>query len=332
MNSTSNPKVLITGAAGFIGFHLSHLLSQSKMNVVGIDSLNSYYSTKLKSDRIAQLSNFENFRFIQMDICDKEALDKLFEQERFDYVVNLAAQAGVRYSIEQPYKYIDSNLIGFINILEACRQFPVKHLVYASSSSVYGNSNNIPFSTKEACNEPVSLYAATKKANEMMAHSYAELYQTPVTGLRFFTVYGPYGRPDMAYFSFTKKIINGDSIQVYNEGNLERDFTYIDDIVEAIQKLLHLPFDTEMEKTKPYRLFNIGNNKPVKLMTFINTLEKHIGTNAIKTFLPMQKGDVYKTFADITPLEKRINFKPKTSIDEGLNQFVSWYKSYYHHN
>jgi UDP-glucuronate 4-epimerase len=329
MGLTQESKILITGAAGFIGFHLSQQLLQSGYNTIGIDSVNSYYSEKLKEDRLKVLNQYTQFRFIKLDICDKPELDRLFETEQFDYVINLAAQAGVRYSIEQPYKYIDSNLIGFINILEACRQFPVKHLIYASSSSVYGNSKAIPFSTEEACNEPVSLYAATKKSNEMMAHSYAQLYKIPVTGLRFFTVYGPYGRPDMAYFSFTEKIVRDEAIQVYNNGELERDFTYIDDIVQAIEKLIDLPFDTAEEVEKPYRLFNIGNNKPVKLMDFITTLEKYIGREAIKNFLPMQKGDVYQTYADISDLEKRIGFKPNTSIDEGLRKFIDWYKSYY---
>ncbi|MBK3518044.1 SDR family NAD(P)-dependent oxidoreductase [Carboxylicivirga marina] len=329
MTQLPNDSILITGAAGFIGFHLSKRLCKSGYSVIGIDSVNEYYSTQLKNDRLKQLKQYPNFHFRKIDICDKESLDKAFKKHRFKIVINLAAQAGVRYSIEQPYKYIDSNLIGFINILEACRHYPVKHLIYASSSSVYGNSNSIPFCTNEACNEPVSLYAATKKSNEMMAHSYAHLYKIPVTGLRFFTVYGPYGRPDMAYYSFTDKIVNNKSIQVYNEGKLERDFTYVDDIVEAIEKLIDLPFNKGEEKEKPYRLFNIGNNQPVKLMHFINTLEKYIGKEATIDLLPMQKGDVYRTFADIKPLEERIGFKPTTSINEGLSKFIDWYKSYY---
>jgi len=325
-------KILITGAAGFIGFHLCKQLSSKSVHIIGIDCINSYYSTQLKKDRLAQLESIDNFHFIKMDICDKPALDKLFEEEKFDVVINLAAQAGVRYSIEQPYKYIDSNLIGFINILEAVRHNPVKHLIYASSSSVYGNTDKIPFSTDDDCNEPVSLYAATKKSNELMAHSYTQLYKIPVTGLRFFTVYGPMGRPDMAYFSFTNKIVNGETIQVYNNGDLERDFTYVDDITLAIEKIINLPFDTPEEKEKPYRLFNIGNNKPVKLMHFINTLEKHIGKKATKEFLPMQKGDVYRTYADISDLEKRIAYKPNTTIEEGLSKFVQWYNAYYQSN
>ena len=325
-------KILITGAAGFIGYHLCKQLSSKSVHIIGIDCINSYYSTQLKKDRLAQLESIDNFHFVKMDICDKPALDKLFEEEKFDVVINLAAQAGVRYSIEQPYKYIDSNLIGFINILEAVRHNPVKHLIYASSSSVYGNTDKIPFSTDDDCNEPVSLYAATKKSNELMAHSYTQLYKIPVTGLRFFTVYGPMGRPDMAYFSFTNKIVNGETIQVYNNGDLERDFTYVDDITLAIEKIINLPFDTPEEKEKPYRLFNIGNNKPVKLMHFINTLEKHIGKKATKEFLPMQKGDVYRTYADISDLEKRIAYKPNTTIEEGLSKFVQWYNAYYQSN
>ncbi|MCU4175103.1 NAD-dependent epimerase/dehydratase family protein [Carboxylicivirga sp. N1Y90] len=322
-------KILITGAAGFIGFHLSRLLASNGIEVVGIDSLNEYYPVRLKLDRLNELKQYKSFSFKTINICDKEALDVLFENERFSTVINLAAQAGVRYSIDKPYKYIDSNLIGFINVLEACRNNPVKHLIYASSSSVYGNSNDIPFSTNDRTDEPVSLYAATKKSNELMAHSYAHLYNIPITGLRFFTVYGPWGRPDMAYFSFTKKILKGDKIEVFNEGNMERDFTYIDDIVNAIEKLIDLPFDKNGEQEKPYRLFNIGNNKPVKLMDFISTLEKHIGKQAIKEFLPMQKGDVYRTYADISDLEERINFTPATSIDRGLKHFIDWYTKYY---
>ncbi|MCT4587327.1 MAG: NAD-dependent epimerase/dehydratase family protein [Carboxylicivirga sp.] len=322
-------KVLITGAAGFIGFHLCQLLAKSNYTVVGIDSINDYYSVDLKKDRIKQIDVLPNMRFIKMDICDKQSLDHLFECEGFDFVINLAAQAGVRYSIELPYKYIDSNLIGFINILEACRNNPVRQLIYASSSSVYGNSNKIPFSVEDCTDKPLSLYAATKKANEAMAHSYASLYNIPVTGLRFFTVYGPWGRPDMAYFSFTQKIMDGESIKVFNEGDLERDFTYIDDITVGIERLIKLPFDTEEEQALPYRLFNIGNHTPVKLMDFINTLEKHIGKDANKELLPMQKGDVYRTYADVSDLEKRIDFAPKTDIDKGLVEFISWYKGYY---
>lgn len=322
-------KVLVTGAAGFIGYHLCKLLIQSNYDVHGIDSLNEYYPSQLKIDRLNQIIDADNFCFKNINICDKPALDELFSLEHFEIVINLAAQAGVRHSISEPYKYLDSNLTGFINILEACRNFPVKHLIYASSSSVYGNSNEIPFSTKNRTDEPESLYAATKKANELLAHSYAQLYQIPMTGLRFFTVYGPYGRPDMAYFDFTRRILNGDNIQVFNNGNLERDFTYVEDIVTAMEKLIHLPFDLDNEKLKPYRLFNIGSKTPIKLLDFINTLEKLLSKKAKIEFLPMQQGDVYRTYADISELEKRINFKPKTRIKEGLQNFVNWYLSYY---
>lgn len=324
-----NYKTLITGAAGFIGFHLTKLLARSENNIVGIDSLNDYYSLDLKNARVDILQKEDNVRFLKMNLCDKDELDDLFEKEQFDIVINLAAQGGVRNSIDHPYDYIDSNLVGFINILEACRHYPVKHLIYASSSSVYGNSNNIPFSEQSKTDEPISLYAATKKSNELMAHSYAHLYKIPMTGLRFFTVYGPWGRPDMAYFSFTNKIVKNEPIHVYNNGELERDFTYIDDITAAIEKLIDLPFDTNEEIEKPYRIFNIGNNQPVKLMDFISTLEKHIGKAAPKEFLPMQKGDVYQTYADISDLEKRIGFKPNTSIEEGLEKFVKWHKEYF---
>lgn len=319
-------KILITGAAGFIGFHLTQLLTKSNHTITGIDSINDYYSIDLKKARLALLEDNNNVSFIKMNLCNKEALNNLFKKEQFDYVIHLAAQTGVRYSIDHPEQYIESNLLGFFNILEACRHNPVKHLIYASSSSVYGNSTEIPFCVNNRTDEPVSLYAATKKSNEMMAHSYAHLYRIPMTGLRFFTVYGPWGRPDMAYYSFTNKIMNDEPIQIFNNGDLERDFTYIDDITTAIEKLIELPFDTKAEQTTPYRLFNIGNNKPVRLMDFITTLEKHIGKEAQKEFLPMQKGDVYQTYADISDLEHRINFKPQTSIEEGLIKFVKWYK------
>lgn len=325
----SDKKILVTGTAGFIGFHLCQLLAKSGYQIIGIDSVNSYYSVDLKKARLAILEKIENVRFIQMNLCEKSSIDHLFKEEKFDIVINLAAQAGVRYSIDHPYEYIESNIVGFMNILEACRNNPVQHLIYASSSSVYGNTKEIPFSVENKTDEPVSLYAATKKSNELMAHSYAALYGIPCTGLRFFTVYGPWGRPDMAYFSFSNKITKGQTIQVYNNGDLERDFTYIDDITAAIERLIDVPFETEKEKQVPARVFNIGNNQPVRLMEFIETLERHLGTEALKEFLPMQKGDVYRTYADITDLEKRINFKPHTSLDEGLGKFVEWYKGYY---
>jgi len=318
-------KILVTGAAGFIGFHLSRLLTLKGFEVVGIDTLNGYYDTKLKLDRLEILCTNSNFSFRTVSICDKDELDDLFKANKFDIVINLAAQAGVRYSVDKPYKYIDSNLIGFINVLEACRNNPVEHLIFASSSSVYGNVD-IPFSESQITDEPLSLYAATKKANELMAHSYAYLYSIPTTGLRFFTVYGPYGRPDMAYFSFTRRIIENEPIKVYNNGDLMRDFTYIDDIVEAISRLIdHKQFDQEI----PFRIFNIGNNSPVKLLDFISVLENAIGKKAVKEFLPMQDGDVYATYADITNLQQAIGFKPSTPIEEGIGKFVRWYREYY---
>jgi UDP-glucuronate 4-epimerase len=333
-------KILITGAAGFIGFHLSkYLLETKEYKVIGIDNINDYYSTKLKEDRLEILKKYENFDFYKIDLKEKEKIDELFEKEKFDYVVNLAAQAGVRYSITNPYAYVDSNLIGFVNILEACRNNPVKHLLYASSSSVYGGNKIVPFSTDHNVDHPVSLYAATKKSNELMAHAYSHLYKIPTTGLRFFTVYGPWGRPDMAYFSFTKNIMEGKPIKVFNHGKMERDFTYIDDIVEAMYKLINkIPKenkdwdekkDSISESFAPYKIYNIGNNSPVPLMEFINILEEKIGKKAEKIYLDMQPGDVLRTYADTSDLEKEINFKPSTKLADGLERFVEWYKEYY---
>ncbi|MGN6648245.1 MAG: NAD-dependent epimerase/dehydratase family protein [Cytophaga sp.] len=318
------PKILITGSAGFIGFHLAEILCKQNYEVVGIDTLNNYYDVNLKIDRLHELKKYKNFKFYSLSICDKDDIDELFKEHAFEYVVNLAAQAGVRYSIDKPYKYIDSNLIGFINVLEACRKFRVKHFIFASSSSIYGNSE-IPFSEDQQTDTPLSLYAATKKANELMAHSYAHLYQIPITGLRFFTVYGPWGRPDMAYFSFAKKIIDGQPIKIFNEGHLMRDFTYIDDIVEAITKLIPQP----VVNANHFEVFNIGNNNPVKLLDFIELLENIIGQKAIKEFLPMQDGDVLSTYANIDKLFNKINFKPSTPLNTGLTRFVEWYKNYY---
>ncbi len=333
-------KILITGAAGFIGFHLSkYLLETKEYKVIGIDNINDYYSTKLKEDRLEILKKYENFDFYKIDLKEKEKIDELFEKEKFDYVVNLAAQAGVRYSITNPYAYVDSNLIGFVNILEACRNNPVKHLLYASSSSVYGGNKIVPFSTDHNVDHPVSLYAATKKSNELMAHAYSHLYKIPTTGLRFFTVYGPWGRPDMAYFSFTKNIMEGKPIKVFNHGKMERDFTYIDDIVEAMYKLINkIPKenkdwdekkDSISESFAPYKIYNIGNNSPVPLMEFINILEEKIGKKAEKIYLDMQPGDVLRTYADTSDLEKEINFKPSTKLADGLERFVEWYKEYW---
>ena len=338
-NLDSNSKILITGAAGFIGFHLSKLLLDKDYQVIGIDNLNDYYDPKLKEDRLAILRQNNSFIFHKVDLKEKPEVDKVFESYKPEYVINLAAQAGVRYSLKNPYAYVDSNLIGFMNILEACRNYPVKHLLYASSSSVYGGNKVAPFCTNHNVDHPVSLYAATKKSNELMAHTYSHLYGIPTTGLRFFTVYGPWGRPDMAYFSFTKNIIEGKPIKVFNHGNMERDFTYIDDIVEGIYKLLDLipQPNPDWDETKddistsfaPYKIYNIGNNQPVQLMKFINILEEKIGKEAEKIYMDMQPGDVLRTYADVSDLEKDIGFKPNTSLDEGLEKFVEWYKDYY---
>lgn len=318
--------ILVTGAAGFIGFHLSALLCKLGNVVIGVDSLNDYYDVSLKNNRLAQLKEWHNFTFYKIDISDKPELDRIFEEKKIDIVINLAAQAGVRYSIKNPYKYIESNIHGFMNVLEACRNYSVGHLVYASSSSVYGANSKIPFSTSDSTDQPVSLYAATKKANEAMAYSYASLYNIPCTGLRFFTVYGPWGRPDMAYFLFTEKIIKQLPIQLFNNGNLRRDFTYIDDIINAIVKLID---KKPSGNGAPHKLFNIGNNKPVELHHFVKVLEDNIGKKAIVEYMPMQQGDVYETYADINDLADYIDFKPKTNIEDGLANFVDWYKRYY---
>ena len=332
-------KILITGVAGFIGFHLTNLLLNKGFQVVGIDNMNDYYDVQLKRDRLSLLEKIENFEFHKIDLKDKLSIDELFKKETPDYVINLAAQAGVRYSITNPYAYVDSNLIGFVNILEACRNYPVKHLLYASSSSVYGGNKIAPFSTEHNVDHPVSLYAATKKSNELMAHTYSHLYGIPTTGLRFFTVYGPWGRPDMAYFSFTKDILEGNEIKVFNHGKMERDFTYIDDIVEGIYKLIdkipekNKEWDESKDKLSesfaPYKIYNIGNNNPVELMKFINVLEEKIGKEAKKKFMEMQPGDVLRTYADVSDLENAVEFKPSTSIEEGLEKFSKWYKEYY---
>lgn len=321
-------KILVTGAAGFIGFHLSKLLLQKGVTVIGFDNINDYYDVNLKYARLAILEKFENFTFVKGDLADKTAVDNLFSENKFDIVVNLAAQAGVRYSIENPQVYIESNVIGFFNILEACRNNPVEHLLYASSSSVYGNQQKTPFSTDDDVSKPISLYAATKKSNELMAYTYSHLYGIPSTGLRFFTVYGPYGRPDMAYFSFTQKIMKGETIKIFNDGDMYRDFTYVDDIVKGIKNMLCNPPEAD-ENGDRATVYNIGNNSPEKLMYFIETLEKALGKTARKEFLPMQPGDVYQTYADVTPLIEKYGFKPSTSIEDGLAKFVEWYKEYY---
>jgi len=320
--------VLITGAAGFVGFHLSQKLLESEITIVGFDNLNDYYDVNLKLSRLEILKKHKNFTFVKGDLANNDDIAKLFSDYSPEIVVNLAAQAGVRYSIENPRFYLESNITGFFNILEICRKYPVKHLLYASSSSIYGNQEKTPFSTKDNVDNPISLYAATKKSNELMAHTYSHLYDIPTTGLRFFTVYGSYGRPDMAYFSFTKKIINGEPIKIFNNGDMYRDFTYIDDIVSCIEKMLFCP--PKRENTKPpYKIYNIGNNKPERLMYFIETLEKIIGKQAPKEFLPMQPGDVYQTFADVSDLTTDFDFKPNTPIETGLRKFVEWYRGYY---
>src|SRR5690554_5312060 len=305
-----NKKILVTGSAGFIGFHLSKKLCDDGWSVTGLDNINDYYDIKLKNDRLEQLKPYNNFSFLKADLADKDFILSLFEKEKFDYIVNLAAQAGVRYSLKNPYSYITSNISGFINILEACRNNPVKHLVYASSSSVYGANTKIPFSVHHNVDHPLSLYAATKKANELMAHTYSNLFGIPTTGLRFFTVYGPWGRPDMAAFLFTKAITEGKPIKVFNNGDLYRDFTYINDIVEGIANILN----TNRAGESLYRVYNIGNSSPVKLMDFIETIEKALGTKAVKEFMEMQPGDVYKTYADVTDLEKDYNYRPDTPL------------------
>lgn len=320
--------ILVTGGAGFIGYHLSKQLLEYDCTVIGYDNLNDYYEVQLKYDRLKDLEGREGYTFIKGDLADKETLGKLFQEYSFDIVVNLGAQAGVRYSIDNPDAYMSSNMVGFYNILECCRHYPVEHLVYASSSSVYGANKKVPFSVEDKVDYPVSLYAATKKSNELMAHCYSKLYGIPATGLRFFTVYGPFGRPDMAYFKFAKKIMNGETIQIYNNGDMMRDFTYIDDIVKGIANILPNPPE-EIETGAKYKVYNIGNNKPEKLMDYIQTLEKHLGREAKKEFLPMQPGDVYQTYADVSDLMHNFNFKPSTSIDEGLGKFVTWFKEYY---
>jgi UDP-glucuronate 4-epimerase len=332
-------KILVTGAAGFIGFHLTKRLLASGEQVMGLDNINPYYSVQLKQDRLLQLENLPSFRFIKASLEDRTAIEELFQREQFDVVVNLAAQAGVRYSLENPHAYIDSNVVGFINILEGCRHTKVKHLVYASSSSVYGANTTMPFSVHHNVDHPVSLYAATKKANELMAHTYSSLYGLPTTGLRFFTVYGPWGRPDMALFLFTKAILEGKTIDVYNHGKMQRDFTYVDDIVEGLVRLIDAVPQGNIAWTgarpdpgtsyAPYRIYNIGNNSPVELMRFIEVLEECLGRTATKNLLPIQAGDVPATFADVDDLMQDVGFRPATSIEDGIRRFVDWYRGYF---
>jgi len=332
-------RILVTGVAGFIGFHLADRLLRDGNEVVGMDNLNAYYNVQLKKHRLAILKKNPAFRFHVLDLADRQGVAELFSTEKPEVVVNLAAQAGVRYSLENPHAYIDSNITGFTNILEGCRHNEVKHLVYASSSSVYGANTAMPFSVHHNVDHPISLYAATKKANELMAHTYAALYKLPCTGLRFFTVYGPWGRPDMALFLFTRAILEGRPIDVYNNGKMRRDFTYIDDIIEGVVRIMtRVPSGSPEWSGKkpdpassfaPYRLFNIGNNQPVELMDFIAALEDHLGRKAQKRLLPMQPGDVPETYADVDDLMAEVGFKPCTSIREGIGRFVEWYREYY---
>jgi len=336
-------KIFITGTAGFIGFHLAKRLLSDGYEVVGLDNINDYYDVRLKYARLKETgideseigygklipsATYEKYRFVKANLEDREFLENLFASEKFDRVVNLAAQAGVRYSIENPHAYIDSNIVGFMNILECCRRNRIQHLIYASSSSVYGNNQNVPFAEKDRVDYPISLYAATKKANELMAHAYSHLYQLPATGLRFFTVYGPWGRPDMAPILFAKAITEGKPIKVFNNGDLSRDFTYIADIIEGVTKvLLHIP-DKNAEQPF-YQIFNIGNSQPVPLMDFIRTMEEALGIKAILQMLPMQLGDMKITYADTSELEQAVNYKPATSLKEGVGKFVEWYKTSY---
>ncbi len=319
---------VITGGAGFIGYFLSKRLLEAGAEVIGFDNLTDYYDVKLKEDRLEDLMQYETYHFVRGSLADKEAVVSLFCDFQPDVVVNLGAQAGVRYSIDNPDSYIQANVIGFYNILEACRNYPVEHLVFASSSSVYGGNEKVPFSTEDKVDRPVSLYAATKKSDELMAYAYCKLYGIKATGLRFFTVYGPMGRPDMAYFKFAKKIMDGEPIQIYNNGDMMRDFTYIDDIITGVMNILCNP-PKEDDLGAAYKIYNIGNNQPVKLMDFITTLEKCLGKEARKEYLPMQPGDVYQTYADVTDLMNDYQFKPSTSIEEGLQKFVDWFLEYY---
>jgi UDP-glucuronate 4-epimerase len=332
-------KVLVTGAAGFIGMHVAQRLLARGDTVLGIDNLNDYYDPKLKHARLAQITSHPGFKFEFMDIADRSAISNLFEREKFDRVVHLAAQAGVRYSIENPLAYIDSNIVGFAHILEGCRRNGCEHLVYASSSSVYGANTEMPFSVHHNVDHPLSLYAASKKTNELMAHTYSHLFSLPTTGLRFFTVYGPWGRPDMALFKFTKAMIDGSPIQVFNYGKHRRDFTYVDDIVEGVVRILDRPAPPNPKwdgnipdpgtSRAPWRVYNIGNNNPVELVDFITALEKALGKTAIKELLPLQAGDVPDTYANVEDLIEQIQYKPSTTVEDGIDLFIGWYRDYF---
>jgi UDP-glucuronate 4-epimerase len=332
-------KILVTGAAGFIGFHLARRLVEESYEVVGVDNLCPYYDVNLKLDRIKQIKHYKNFKFIKLDLKDTEHVFKLFDEEKFDYILHMAAQAGVRYSLKNPYQYIDSNILATVNLFEAVKTHPVKHFVLASTSSVYGANKNIPFSVHHNVDHPISLYAATKKSAELIAHTYSALFEIPVTVLRFFTVYGPWGRPDMALFIFTKNILEDKPIDVYNYGKMKRDFTYIDDIVEGVVRVMKkIPQkNPNWDAVKadpatsfaPYKIYNIGNNQPVELLRFIEIIEECLGKKAIKNFLPLQPGDVVETYADIDDLVRDTGFKPQTPIEVGIKNFVEWYKNYY---
>lgn len=332
-------KILVTGSAGFIGFHVSKRLLKEGNEVVGLDNVNDYYSVQLKEDRLKQLIDYPNFTFYKNDLEDLASMQDIFMKEKFDVVINLAAQAGVRYSLENPHAYINSNIVGFMNILECSRHHNIQHLIYASSSSVYGANESLPFSIHDNIDHPMSLYAATKKSNELMAHTYSQLFDLPTTGLRFFTVYGPWGRPDMALFLFTKAILEGKEIDVFNNGDMLRDFTFVNDIVESIFRLTQRPAKRNPKWSgltpdpgtsyAPYRVYNIGNNSPVKLLDFIEAIEKKLGITAKKKFLPLQAGDVPQTFANVEDLINDIQFKPETKIQDGIDQFIEWYVSYY---
>ncbi|TYA71875.1 NAD-dependent epimerase [Seonamhaeicola marinus] len=341
-------KILVTGAAGFIGFHVSQILLKKGYDVIGLDNINNYYDVELKFSRLNELGiskehansfnrlcesqSLKRFKFVRMNLENREELPKLFETENIDIVCNLAAQAGVRYSLENPESYVDSNLVGFLNILECCRNFNIKHLVYASSSSVYGLNKKIPFSTTDNVDNPISLYAATKKSNELMAHTYSHLFKFPTTGLRFFTVYGPWGRPDMAMFLFTDAITKNKPIKVFNYGKMERDFTYIDDIVEGIVRIIEKDTTKRVENKELYKIYNIGNNNSVKLLDFITEIEKNLGKEAQKDMLPIQPGDVERTWANVDDLIKDYDYSPNTSIEDGVSQFIDWFKMYYNVN
>ncbi len=334
-----NP-ILITGAAGFIGFHVARRLAEAGREVIGVDNLSPYYDPKLKESRLAQLAGAKNFKFVRMDLADRAATEALFAEHRFPFVIHLAAQAGVRHSLVDPHAYVDANIIGFVNILEGCRHNGCRHLVYASSSSVYGSNTKMPFRTSDNVDHPLSLYGASKKANELMAHSYSHLFNLPATGLRFFTVYGPWGRPDMAMWIFTAAINAGKPIKLFNHGNMKRDFTYIDDVVKAVVQLIDRPARGDPDwssgspdparSSAPWRVYNIGNNSPVDVLEVVKILEQMIGKKAIRELLPMQPGDVPATYADVDDLMREVGFKPSTPIAEGIAQFVAWYKQYHH--